>query len=152
MAKRIVEYATREQAQQAVSTLSNQSLMGRLVYVREVGFHTSALFLDTWLENGLQSSNELFKIGSRGRATFHWTILTRRLRWCSSRRLWRLRSRRRRWCWWCWWCWWPSDLRLQRLFPSFTSPALLLSILTLDVLAPLQRWLAGPKGLVSPSR
>ena len=33
---RIVEYATREQAQQAVNTLSNQTLMGRLVYVREV--------------------------------------------------------------------------------------------------------------------
>ena len=33
---RIVEYATRDQAQQAVSTLSNQNLMGRLVYVREV--------------------------------------------------------------------------------------------------------------------
>ena len=33
---RIVEYATREQAQQAIQTLSNQSLMGRLVYVREV--------------------------------------------------------------------------------------------------------------------
>ncbi|ORY67071.1 uncharacterized protein BCR38DRAFT_150666 [Pseudomassariella vexata] len=31
----IVEYATREQAQQAVATLSNQNLMGRLVYVRE---------------------------------------------------------------------------------------------------------------------
>ena len=31
-----VEYATREQAQQAVTTLSNQNLMGRLVYVREV--------------------------------------------------------------------------------------------------------------------
>ncbi|KAK6582624.1 hypothetical protein PZA11_005032 [Diplocarpon coronariae] len=31
----IVEYATREQAQQAVNTLSNQNLMGRLVYVRE---------------------------------------------------------------------------------------------------------------------
>ncbi|THC95016.1 hypothetical protein EYZ11_005492 [Aspergillus tanneri] len=32
---RIVEYATREQAQNAVNTLSNQNLMGRLVYVRE---------------------------------------------------------------------------------------------------------------------
>lgn len=32
----IVEYATRDQAQQAIATLSNQSLMGRLVYVREV--------------------------------------------------------------------------------------------------------------------
>jgi hypothetical protein len=31
-----VEYATREQAQNAIQTLSNQSLMGRLVYVREV--------------------------------------------------------------------------------------------------------------------
>lgn len=30
-----MEYATRDQAQQAVSTLSNQNLMGRLVYVRE---------------------------------------------------------------------------------------------------------------------
>lgn len=36
---RIVEYATRDQAQQAIATLSNQSLMGRLVYVREVHFH-----------------------------------------------------------------------------------------------------------------
>ena len=33
---RIVEYATRDQAQAAVNTLSNQNLMGRLVYVREV--------------------------------------------------------------------------------------------------------------------
>lgn len=33
---RIVEYAARDQAQNAVSTLSNQNLMGRLVYVREV--------------------------------------------------------------------------------------------------------------------
>ncbi|QPC64086.1 hypothetical protein HYE67_006317 [Fusarium culmorum] len=32
---RIVEYATREQAQAAVAQLSNQNLMGRLVYVRE---------------------------------------------------------------------------------------------------------------------
>lgn len=30
-----MEYATREQAQNAVATLSNQNLMGRLVYVRE---------------------------------------------------------------------------------------------------------------------
>lgn len=35
----IVEYATREQAQQAVAQLSNQNLMGRLVYVREVCAH-----------------------------------------------------------------------------------------------------------------
>ena len=34
--RRIVEYATRDQAQTAVNTLSNQNLMGRLVYVREV--------------------------------------------------------------------------------------------------------------------
>ncbi|KAL8774956.1 MAG: hypothetical protein Q9209_000435 [Squamulea sp. 1 TL-2023] len=34
-ANTIVEYATRDQAQQAVNTLSNQNLMGRLVYVRE---------------------------------------------------------------------------------------------------------------------
>lgn len=31
-----MEYASREQAQNAVNTLSNQNLMGRLVYVREV--------------------------------------------------------------------------------------------------------------------
>ena len=36
---RIVEYATKEQAQNAVNTLSNQNLMGRLVYVREVRRH-----------------------------------------------------------------------------------------------------------------
>lgn len=33
---RIVEYATRDEAQNAVNTLSNQNLMGRLIYVREV--------------------------------------------------------------------------------------------------------------------
>lgn len=37
MSLRIVEYATRDQAQNAVNSLSNQNLMGRLVYVREVG-------------------------------------------------------------------------------------------------------------------
>ena len=42
---RIVEYATREQAQQAVTTLSNQNLMGRLVYVREVRARTTSLSL-----------------------------------------------------------------------------------------------------------
>lgn len=31
-----MEYATREQAQNAINTLSNQNLMGRLIYVREV--------------------------------------------------------------------------------------------------------------------
>jgi hypothetical protein len=36
---RIVEYATRDQAQNAVNSLSNQNLMGRLVYVREVCTH-----------------------------------------------------------------------------------------------------------------
>ena len=38
-ANRIVEYATRDEAQNAVNTLSNQNLMGRLVYVREVSTH-----------------------------------------------------------------------------------------------------------------
>lgn len=33
---RIVEYGTRDQAQNAIATLSNRDLMGRLVYVREV--------------------------------------------------------------------------------------------------------------------
>ncbi len=41
---RIVEYATRDQAQQAVSTLSNQNLMGRLVYVREVRLQQLCLY------------------------------------------------------------------------------------------------------------
>ena len=38
----IVEYATRDQAQAAVATLSNQNLMGRLVYVREVSRTTES--------------------------------------------------------------------------------------------------------------
>jgi len=32
----IVEYATKDEAQNAINTLSNRSLMGRLIYVREV--------------------------------------------------------------------------------------------------------------------
>ena len=46
MTSSIVEYATREQAQQAVNTLSNQNLMGRLVYVREVRIPTESLCED----------------------------------------------------------------------------------------------------------
>lgn len=41
---RIVEYATRDQAQNAVNTLSNQNLMGRLVYVREVSTTSFPMF------------------------------------------------------------------------------------------------------------
>ena len=44
---RIVEYATRDQAQQAVNSLSNQNLMGRLVYVREVGLSTCLIYTST---------------------------------------------------------------------------------------------------------
>ena len=40
VASRIVEYATRDQAQTAINTLSNQNLMGRLVYVREVSSYS----------------------------------------------------------------------------------------------------------------
>ena len=43
---RIVEYATRDQAQQAVNTLSNQNLMGRLVYVREVSILQTSSIID----------------------------------------------------------------------------------------------------------
>ena len=50
---RIVEYATREQAQQAVNTLSNQNLMGRLVYVREVDP------LNPWLRHPFRRPYEL---------------------------------------------------------------------------------------------
>lgn len=32
----IVEYATKDEAQNAINTLSNRNLMGRLIYVREV--------------------------------------------------------------------------------------------------------------------
>lgn len=32
----IVEYSTKDEAQTAINTLSNRSLMGRLIYVREV--------------------------------------------------------------------------------------------------------------------
>lgn len=44
---RIVEYATRDQAQTAVNTLSNQNLMGRLVYVREVNSDGFPLIIKT---------------------------------------------------------------------------------------------------------
>jgi len=43
-----VEYATREQAQQAVNTLSNQNLMGRLIYVREVSIIHIPVPLGGW--------------------------------------------------------------------------------------------------------
>ena len=47
---RIVEYATRDQAQNAVSTLSNQNLMGRLVYVREVSLAVFKMHLQESLQ------------------------------------------------------------------------------------------------------
>jgi RNA recognition motif-containing protein len=36
----IVEYSTKDEAQTAINTLSNRSLMGRLIYVREVRMPT----------------------------------------------------------------------------------------------------------------
>ncbi|KAK2938966.1 RNA recognition motif domain [Fusarium oxysporum f. sp. vasinfectum] len=53
----IVEYATREQAQAAVATLSNQNLMGRLVYVRELPFNV-----------GWQDLKDLFRQAARNGA------------------------------------------------------------------------------------
>jgi hypothetical protein len=50
-----VEYATREQAQQAVAQLSNQNLMGRLVYVREVsrGVYGTAHILEVIVKHDI---------------------------------------------------------------------------------------------------
>lgn len=42
----IVEYATKEEAQNAINTLSNRNLMGRLIYVREVSSLTPRLALE----------------------------------------------------------------------------------------------------------
>lgn len=42
-----MEYATRDQAQSAINTLSNQNLMGRLVYVREVWRLSSLYYVRT---------------------------------------------------------------------------------------------------------
>lgn len=39
-----MEYANREQAQQAINDLSNKTLMGRMVYVREVSLAPSHKF------------------------------------------------------------------------------------------------------------
>jgi len=39
----IVEYATKDEAQNAIQTLSNRNLMGRLIYVREVSSLTRCL-------------------------------------------------------------------------------------------------------------
>jgi hypothetical protein len=50
-----VEYATREQAQQAVNTLSNQNLMGRLVYVREVNL--PAVFSESFVKQGADNGS-----------------------------------------------------------------------------------------------
>ena len=109
----IVEYATREQAQQAVNTLSNQNLMGRLVYVREVG---STLLVNLNMRPKLRQI-----LGSRSRTPFHRT---------SSWRSRRIRRWTSWWIWWWIWGWrngcrrwwrWSSNLRLQRLFPIHFS-------------------------------
>jgi RNA recognition motif-containing protein len=63
---RIVEYATREQAQNAVNTLSNQNLMGRLVYVREVSFF---LHFNTSEKNLFTKTNFTLKQFSRNNLT-----------------------------------------------------------------------------------
>ncbi|KAK0299894.1 g-strand binding protein [Friedmanniomyces endolithicus] len=44
----IVEYASRDEAQTAITTLSNQNLMGRLVYVREVSNPTVNILEETY--------------------------------------------------------------------------------------------------------
>jgi RNA recognition motif-containing protein len=37
----IVEYSTKDEAQNAINTMSNRNLMGRLIYVREVSQNSS---------------------------------------------------------------------------------------------------------------
>jgi RNA recognition motif-containing protein len=37
----IVEYSTKDEAQNAINTMSNRNLMGRLIYVREVSQNRS---------------------------------------------------------------------------------------------------------------
>ena len=71
---RIVEYATREQAQNAVNTLSNQNLMGRLVYVREVcQFH---LYLSLTLITGQHFVSTYFSAQQTIRVPSSATVLT----------------------------------------------------------------------------
>ena len=64
-----MEYATRDQAQHAVNTLSNQNLMGRLVYVREVSSKSSQKKIKSLnrVGHGEEESNEVLHvlIGSR---------------------------------------------------------------------------------------
>lgn len=120
---RIVEYQTRDQAQNAVNTLSNQNLMGRLVYVREVCCNCR---IDTIGTQSNQSS------GSRSGTPIYWTTRgcsfwwTRKLFWWPvRRRLWRL-SRRLWWWWWSYgrwrrwrfWRWWQTDICLKRMYHS----------------------------------
>ena len=115
----IVEYATREQAQQAVSTLSNQNLMGRLVYVREVCSTDRLLHRDRCLQHTKLISSQ----GSRSGTSFYRRSgRPRRIR--RRHRPWRIRRRRRWWLWrWSWRRIWrrTSNLRLQRLLLPFSS-------------------------------
>ncbi len=43
-----MEYSSRDEAQTAITTLSNQNLMGRLVYVREVSNPTASTLEETY--------------------------------------------------------------------------------------------------------
>ena len=109
---RIVEYATRDQAQQAVNTLSNQNLMGRLVYVREVCTIDNLL---GWTTKALVPMLIHLRLGPRIRTPIHRPSF-------SSRRLRRRPTpgRIRRWVWrrgrWLQWTsiWrWAPDLHQQ---------------------------------------
>ena len=53
----IVEYATKEEAQNAINTLSNRNLMGRLIYVREVSSLTAGPYSRIILTRATGSRN-----------------------------------------------------------------------------------------------
>lgn len=109
-----MEYATREQAQQAVSQLSNQNLMGRLVYVREVcGTISGRDDLVLKLDSGPRVGTSVHRSHRRRTRWICWRPCRRYARriqpWiCWTPRGWR-RWRRR-----------PSDLCCQRLCPTHT--------------------------------
>lgn len=108
----IVEYATKDEAQNAINTLSNRSLMGRLIYVREVSSLTLRLPPRMPLTQFTGPRDRAALQLWRWRPWWHGWRTPRQLR---SRtwlwRPWRLRRWIRRWTWHGW----PHpDLRLQR--------------------------------------
>ena len=141
-----MEYATREQAQTAVTTLSNQNLMGRLVYVREVRPSRRNILFDNMLRMDNRTGRPSHALSDQPEVAAALVVVVACkvvMEAVATTMV----------AWEAWAAVIASSISLTFVHPPLCRQPLYISVQTLTVFtASLHRGLARFKGLVPPSR